>query len=133
MQDPILAPTAKQVVLEFWRLMKTNDFRSVQQVLADTFVLEWPQSNERIRGAENFVQMNIEYPAHGAWTFSVERLVAAPNEVVTHVDITDGTQSATAISFFEVSDGKIQKLVEYWPEKYVPPGNRAHLTEPLST
>ena len=132
MQEPVLFPTSEQVVREFWRLMTTNDFSSVRQVLAERFVLEWPQSNERIRGAENFVRMNVEYPAHGAWTFSVKRIVAAPNEVVTQVDITDGTQSASAISFFEVSDGKIQRLVEYWPEKYAPPSNRAHLTEPLS-
>jgi hypothetical protein len=53
-------------------------------------------------------------------------------EVVTQVAISDGTQSAVAISFFQVSGGMIQRLVEYWPESYAPPSNRAHLTEPLN-
>ncbi len=41
---------AAEAVREFWRLMGTNDFLAVGTVLADDFVLEWPQSNERIRG-----------------------------------------------------------------------------------
>ena len=126
---PVSTPGA--IVREFWRLMATNDFESVQAVLANDFVLEWPQSNERIRGPANFARMNQEYPAKGQWSFRLNRLVAGESEVVTHVTVTDGDQLAEAISFFKTSDGKIEKLVEYWPEKYAPPANRRHLTEPL--
>lgn len=122
---------AEAVVREFWRLMATNDFASVGRVLAENFVLEWPQTNERIRGAANFARMNAEYPAHGLWRFSLQRLVASAHEVVTQVAITDGTQAAQAISFFHVEGGKVVRLVEYWPESYTPPSNRAHLTEPI--
>ena len=45
-------PTAIEVAQEFWRLMATNDFHSVCAVLSSEFVLEWPQTKERIRGAE---------------------------------------------------------------------------------
>ena len=58
------APSAVEVVREFWRLMATNDFDAVGAVLSPEFVLEWPQSRERIRGAERFARMNAEYPAH---------------------------------------------------------------------
>lgn len=112
--------------------MATNEFNSVQQVLADSFVLEWPQSNERIRGPQNFARMNAEYPAHSVWRFELLRLVAAENEVVTRVGVTDGTQKAEAISFFELLNGKIVRIVEYWPESYAPLAGRAHLTEPLA-
>jgi len=112
--------------------MATNDFVSVGRVLATDFVLEWPQSNERIRGAENFARMNSAYPAHGRWQFEVTRVVASVNQVATHVHITDGTQVAEAISFFQVEDSKISRLVEFWPESYPAPSNRAHLTEPIN-
>jgi ketosteroid isomerase-like protein len=125
--------TAEDTVREFWRLMATNDFASVKQVLAENFVLEWPQTNELIRGPENFARMNSEYPAHGWWNFNIKRLIASATDVVTHVAITDGTQAAEAISFFQVVGGKVIRLVEYWPESYAPPTNRAHLTEPLHT
>jgi ketosteroid isomerase-like protein len=123
--------TAENTVREFWRLMATNEFASLKQVLAETFVLEWPQTNELIRGPENFARMNSEYPSQGSWSFIIKRLVASATEVVTHVAVTDGAQAAEAISFFQVEGGRVIRLVEYWPESYAPPSNRAHLTEPL--
>ncbi len=56
---------ARFLVEQFWQLMASNDFYAVSAVLSEDFVLEWPQSGERIRGAENFAKMNAEYPAHG--------------------------------------------------------------------
>ncbi len=117
------------VVREFWRLMASNDFDSVAAVLADDFVLEWPQSRERIRGAANFARMNHGYPSHGPWRFTVHRIVGDDGEAVSDVTVTDGTQTARAISFFTIADGKIVRLVEFWPEPYAAPANRAHLAE----
>jgi len=124
-------PTAVEVVREFWRLMATNDFHSVAGVLASEFVLEWPQSKERIRGAERFARMNEEYPAHGPWKFMIDRLVGDETGAVSDVSVTDGVQRARAISFFTVAQGKITHLVEFWPEPYPAPTNRAHLVEAM--
>lgn len=116
----------------FWALMGSNDFASVQSVLSEQFILEWPQSNERIRGAARFAQMNSEYPAHGPWNFTVNRVVAnTMHEAVSDVTVTDGAMTARAISFFVVEAGKIVKIVEYWPEPYAAPANRAHLVDPI--
>ncbi|MCX4152958.1 MULTISPECIES: nuclear transport factor 2 family protein [Paraburkholderia] len=120
------------LVQEFWTLMASNDFESVQSVLSEQFILEWPQSNERIRGATRFAQMNSENPAQGPWRFTVNRIVAnTTQEAVSDVTITDGALTARAISFFSVESGKITKIVEYWPEPYAAPANRAHLVEPI--
>jgi len=121
--------TAAEVVRTFWRLMASNDFHAVGAVLAPDFVLEWPQSRERIRGSERFAQMNAEYPAQGRWSFTLNRLVASESEAVSDVTVTDGVQTARAISFFEIRDGTVTRLVEFWPEPYEPPGHRAHLVE----
>lgn len=121
-----------ELVRRFWGLMASNDFRSVAAVLAgDAFVLDWPQSNERIRGAERFAQMNEAYPAHGPWRFTVHRVVGAADAAVSDVSVTDGTQQARAISFFSVEGGRIARIVEYWPEPYPAPADRRHLTEPI--
>ena len=124
-------PTPTDVVREFWRLMASNDFHSVAAVLAPEFVLEWPQSRERIRGAERFARMNREYVAYGRWTFEVLRLFGSESEAVSEVVVTDGTQTATAISFFTVERGTITRMVEYWPESYAAAANRSHLVEPM--
>ena len=122
---------AAAVVAEFWRLMATNDFDATAAVLAPGFELEWPQSGERIRGAERFARMNREYAAHGPWTFGVRRVVvgAGDGEAVSVVDIGDGVQKATALSFFTIESGLITRLVEYWPEPFAPVAARAHLVE----
>ena len=126
------SPSPESVVREFWRLMASNDFHSVKAVLAQEFIMDWPQSKERIRGAENFARMNAEYPTTGRWQFRINRLVASAGEVVTQVSVTDGTQSAEPVSFFTVVGGKITRLVEYWPESFAAPENRRHLREPIA-
>ena len=123
------ANSPKEIVNEFWHLMSTNDFYSVAAVLSPNFVMEWPQTREQICGAENFARMNAEYPAHGQWQFTINRLVDGEAEAVSDVSVTDGVQSARVISFFTVDQGKILRLVEFWPDPYEPLANRAHLVE----
>lgn len=117
------------VVKRFWALMQSNDFRSVGEVLSDDFVLEWPQSNERIRGHVNFAAMNEEYPAQGVWRFTVHKIIGDDGEAVSDVSVTDGVQQARVISFFSISGGLISKMVEFWPDPFPAPENRRHLVE----
>ena len=124
-------PTALEITREFWRLMATNDFSLVATVLAPEFTLEWPQSKERIRGAEAFARMNSEYPANGPWKFTINRLVGSEAEAVSDVTVTDGVQIARAISFFSITQGKVTNVVEFWPDPYAAPTNRAHLVEAI--
>lgn len=119
--------SSEALVREFWRLMGTNDFSSVAAVLSDDFVLEWPQSGELIRGAANFAQMNAEYPAVGPWCFDIERIVASDDEVVSDVRVTDGETVGRAISFFTIENGKISRIIEFWPDSFEAPTHRAHL------
>ena len=128
---PTPPPTAVDAAREFWRLMASNDFSSVSAVLAPDFVLDWPQSKERIRGAQRFAEMNQTYPGHGPWTFTIHRLFGAGSEAVSDVTVSDGVQTARALSFFTVVQGKVTQLVEFWPEPYAAPANRAHLVEPI--
>lgn len=121
--------SAIEVVKEFYRRMNTNDFHFAGQILSDSYVLEWPQSKERIRGRDNFVAVNEEYPANGRWLFTINRIVGNVTEAVSDVSITDGTQVARAITFTIVQDGKIVKQVEFWPDNYDAPDNRKHLIE----
>jgi predicted SnoaL-like aldol condensation-catalyzing enzyme len=123
---------SESVVREFWRLMATNDFQAVRSVLAPGFVMEWPQSRERIRGAEYFARMNAEYPTQGRWSFTINRLVCSGDVVVTQVSVSDGLQTAEPISFFMVTAGKIEHLVEYWPDPFEPSQARRHLVERMT-
>ncbi len=124
---------AESIVERYWELMATNDFRSVGSVLSADFVLEWPQSKERIYGKGNFAAMNEEYPSNGHWEFTVNKVIGNDYEAVSDVWVTDGVQKARALSFFTVKDGLIVKIVEFWPEDYPAPENRKHLVENMDS
>ena len=127
-----MSAVAVESAREFWRLMNTNDFHAVGAVLADDFILDWPQTNERIRGGQRFATVNVEFPAKGVWVFTVNRIVGGEIEAVSDVTVTDGSRRDRAVSFFTVYAGKITRIVEYWPEPSAAPANRSHLIEPMA-
>lgn len=128
-----MSTNAVSLVEQYWRLMMTNDFQSVGSVLSDDFVLDWPQSHERIRGRDNYATMNEEYPAHGHWQFSINRVIGNESEAVSDVLVTDGVQHARAITFFSTRDGKIVKMIEFWPEPFLARDDRKHLVEKIDS
>ena len=109
--------------------MQTNDFQRAAELLHDDYILEWPQSGERIRGRANFVAINEAYPAHGRWEFVVHRILAEGDQVVSDVEVTDGVIRGRAITFSTVRDGKILHQTEFWPDPYEAPGWRAPWVE----
>jgi ketosteroid isomerase-like protein len=124
-----IASNNKQVVEEFWAAMQTNDFKSAGEFLHDDYVLEWPQSGEQIRGRANFIAINEHYPANGRWEFTIHRIVAEGDEVVSDVGVTDGTITGRAITFSTVRDGKIIYQTEFWPDPFEPPTWRTDWVE----
>jgi ketosteroid isomerase-like protein len=122
---------SKQVVEGFWAAMQTNDFKAAGEFLHDEYVLEWPQSGERIRGRANFVSVNERYPAHGRWEFTIHHLLAEGNEVVSDVSVTDGVFTGRAITFSRVRAGRILHQTEFWPDPFEPAAWRAEWVEKL--
>lgn len=117
--------TPREVVLAFWEAMATNDFYKASELLAVDYQCYWPQSDELIQGRKNFAAINTNYPTNGIWGFAITRIVSEGDQVVTEVDITDGSQNAKAITFHTVANGLISKQLEYWPEEYEAPAWRS--------
>jgi ketosteroid isomerase-like protein len=122
---------SKQIVEGFWAAMQTNDFKAAGNFLHDDYILEWPQSGERIRGRADFVTINENYPAHGRWEFNVNRIIVEGNQVVSDVSVTDGVLRGRAITFSAVRDGKIVHQTEFWPDPFEPPAWRAEWVEKI--
>ena len=119
----------RRIVERCWAAMADNDFRAAGELLHDAYVLEWPQSGERVRGRENFVAINERYPAAGRWSFTVRRLVADEDGVATEVIVTDGARTDRAITFSELRDGRIARQTEYWPDPFEAAAWRARWVE----
>ncbi|MFN8413518.1 MAG: nuclear transport factor 2 family protein [Anaerolineales bacterium] len=119
----------KKILETFWKTMETNDFYAASQLLHDDYLLEWPQSGERIRGRDHFAAMNSFYPTEGTWHFTINHIVAENDLVVTDVSVTDGTVHDRCITFSTVRDGKIWKQIEFWPDSFEAPEWRAKWVE----
>jgi ketosteroid isomerase-like protein len=119
----------RQLISELWERMGRFDFTGAGELLHDDYVCEWPQSQERIRGRENFVALNAHYP--GRWQTEVRRVVADGDQAASEVELTDNEQTVIAVSFYEIRDGKICREVDYWPKPYPAPEWRAQWVEHL--
>ncbi|MDN3609837.1 nuclear transport factor 2 family protein [Vibrio ostreicida] len=108
--------TTKDVVLGFWDAMQANDFAKASQWLSTDFEGYWPQSQELIVGRDNFVKINTHYPTTGRWQFTLHSIVCENETVVTDVTVTDGLQTARAVTFHTVVNGLITRQKEYWPD-----------------
>jgi len=120
-------PANQEVVEALWKAFDRFDFDAAGDLLHDDFVCEWPQSNERIRGKDNFIAVNKHYP--GQWRIQIQNTITSGDTVVTEVVAQTGDQSARAISFFTLKDGKIFRLREFWPDPYPAPEWRAQWVE----
>lgn len=123
--------TAKETVLAYWEAMRSNDFSHAATWLSEDYVLDWPQSAERIIGRANFAAVNQAYPANGRWHFTLNAIVAESAQIVTDVSITDGSVKARAITFHTVENGLITKQVEFWPDDYPAPEWRHQWVESI--
>jgi ketosteroid isomerase-like protein len=109
----------RQLISELWQRMGRFDFEGAGTLLHDDYVCEWPQSLERIRGRENFVALNANYP--GRWTAEVKRVIVQSDQVASEVTLNWENQTIMVVSFYEIRDGKIYREVDYWPEPYAAP------------
>ena len=119
----------KEIVQGFWAAMQTNDFHLASQFLHEDYVLEWPQSGERVRGRADFAALNENYPAHGRWQFTIHRMLAEGDQVVSDVEVTDGVIVGRAITFSAVRDGKIVHQMEFCPDPFEAPAWRTQWVE----
>jgi len=121
-----------EIVAELWRRIQARDWDAVGELLAEDFLLEWPNARVRIRGRTNFVEFNRSYPE--GWSIEVLRIVAAGEIAVSEVRVPHPTVGPYyALSFFEVQGGRLARGREYWVEEdYEAPGpERARWFEPM--
>jgi hypothetical protein len=116
------------LIENLWRLFSEQKWEESKKLFHADFTAEWPQSKERFVGAENFVNMQQAYP--GNHTIELLQILSNGHRVVTAVYVhADTGQKAYANSYFEIKDGKIWRLTEFWGAPYEAPEDRKKFTE----
>jgi ketosteroid isomerase-like protein len=111
----------------FVELLEARDWTGLGELLAPDVVYEIPQTRERIRGRERYLQFNAEYP--GDWHITPKVVLGHDRDGCVLFEWALDGDTSLAIAFFEAADGRITKVTDFWPEPYEPPPGREHLVE----
>lgn len=118
---------ARDLVAAFADRLERRDWAALREVLHPDVLYEIPQTRERIRGRDRYVTFNAEYP--GDWHVDPEVVLGDDRDGCLLFRWRSGGDDALAVAFFEVEDGLITKVTDFWPEPYEPPPGREHLTD----
>lgn len=98
----------------YWRAALQRDAAAMRPWFRQDAVIYWHNTNERF-SLQEFLRANCEYP--GAWDGRVERVEQAGRCIITAVHVWERNNpclSFHAASFFQLCEGRIARLDEYW-------------------
>jgi ketosteroid isomerase-like protein len=120
-----------RVVAErFWRAMAQRDLNAIEKLRAEDFVLEWPQSGERVRGRE--VAKDIEETYEGQGVLLPRRIVGIGGFWVIEAMLMNDGDRSFIVSVLEIDEGKIIKQTDYFGDPFPAPEWRAPLIERMA-
>ncbi|MEO6345642.1 MAG: nuclear transport factor 2 family protein [Candidatus Limnocylindria bacterium] len=109
--------------------------RRIPEMASEDMVQEWPQSGERIRGRDNVIAVNENYPAAtGSAPKLTLRRIVKPGEAwiaEATIDYGDGTP-VSMVAILEIgADGKIMRETDYFANPFEAPEWRRQWTEQM--
>ena len=84
----------RQTAHDYVDRLERRDWPGLAGLLTDDVVYEMPQTRERIRGKDAFLQFNVEYP--GDWHMRVRRVVADSGVAALWLDVRVGVEQQDA-------------------------------------
>jgi ketosteroid isomerase-like protein len=99
----------------------------MDELFHDDAVMDWPQSGERVLGAENRRGVYGAFPQLP--DIAPRRMVSAGDLVVAEATLDYGEQAFQTVFIFEFRDGKIARETAYWSESFEAPEWRAQWVE----
>lgn len=111
--------STRSLILAHWSTANARQWESFASLLAPSLRYDVPQTREYIDSGEGYLEMFRTWP--GDWQATIRHLVCEEAKAVCVIDFVDGAQTMTGISVFEVVQGRIAAVTDYWPEPYEPP------------
>lgn len=119
--------TTRALVHAFAEALDQRDWDAFAAVLSPDVVYELPQTRERIRGRDRYVQFNAEYP--GDWHVEPELVLGDDHNGCLLFRWSLDKTSMLGVAFFEIDGDRIVKVTDFWPGPYDPPAGREQLVE----
>ena len=108
----------RDLVLRHWQLANSQDWEGLGRLLQPDLVYEAPQSRERIRSALGYVDFFATWPQ--PWRAEVLRCIADDGSALTQISFISSAPPMLGLTIFDVKDGLIARVTDYWPDPYEP-------------
>lgn len=120
------------IISAYWRAVRDRDTAPITSLVTDGFIEDWPQSGERIRGAEAWGRVVTGHPAYPA--VRVRRIVGAGNVWICEADFDYGGEIGVwrICSVMELSGQRIARITQYFGAPFPAADWRTGITEPMT-
>lgn len=112
-----------------WAASDADDFATEHQIYRDDAVLEYPQSNERVRGRANIQAARTAQP--NTKRFTVRRMLGGGDLWISELVLTYDGQPYYVVSIMEFQDGEVIRETQYFSDPFEPGPSRAQWVEQL--
>lgn len=119
----------RALVEQFWAAIKAKDWDAHDQLVADNYIQEWPQSQGLIRVKANSRALKEGYPTER--TPELRRIVGAGDLWVMETTIDDASEVALGVHVIELNAGKPVRETDYFSQPFEAPAWRAKWVEKM--
>jgi steroid delta-isomerase-like uncharacterized protein len=120
--------SSRALVSAYWAAAEARDWDAFGRLLAEDVVYEAPMSHERVAGKAAYLRFNAEGFTTD-WHLAVQRIVADEGSAASWIQMSEAGETYPGLTFFDIADGRITRITDFWPQEYEPAASRAHLTE----
>ena len=118
----------RKVIERLIACINAHEIGVMDELFHDDAIMDWPQSGEKIVGADNRRAVYNAFPKLPKIT--PRRMVSSGDLVIAEASLDYGTPTIFKTVFiFEFRDGKIAKETAYWSEPFEAPEWRAKWVE----
>jgi hypothetical protein len=110
-----------------WAASDANDFETEHQIYREDAVLEYPQSDERMRGRRHIQASRAAQPNQKR--FAVRRILGGGDLWVSEFVLTYDGQPSYVVSIMEFKEGKVARETQYFGDAFEPGPSRAQWVE----
>ncbi|HEY7762705.1 MAG TPA: nuclear transport factor 2 family protein [Actinomycetota bacterium] len=116
---------ATTIIEQLWNRLGAKDWEGARELMHDDYVLEWPQSGERIEGPDDSLAIDRNFPG-GLPEIRFRRAIGSGDLEVGEAELEYADGSVyQAVSIAEIRDGKIYRQTGYFAQTFDPPQWRA--------
>jgi hypothetical protein len=110
-----------------WAASDANDFAAEHEIYADDAVLDYPQSGERIRGAQGICASRMAQPSRKR--FTVRRVLGGGALWISEVTLTYDEQPVFVVSIMQFEAAKVVRETQYFGDPFEPGRSRTQWVE----